>query len=108
MTEPAIEVNNLTRRFGKTVAVDQLSLEVPPGKIFGFLGENGAGKTTTIRTLMGLLRPSAGSVRVLGPLSTPQIICLVGLAVAIAALVRNRRVSPSDLGERKATWGNHR
>jgi len=66
MTEPAIQVNNLTCRFGKTVAVDQLSLEVPTGKIYGFLGENGAGKTTTIRTLMGLLRPTSGSVRVLG------------------------------------------
>lgn len=66
MPEPAIHIENLTCRFGKTVAVDNLSLEVPTGRIYGFIGENGAGKTTTIRTLMGLLRPAAGETRVLG------------------------------------------
>jgi ABC-2 type transport system ATP-binding protein len=66
MPEPAIVIKNLTCRFGNTVAVDDLSLEVPIGRIYGFLGENGAGKTTTIRTLMGLLRPESGEARVLG------------------------------------------
>lgn len=61
-----ISLEHLTIRFGKTVAVDDLSLEVPQGKIFGFLGENGAGKTTTIRALMGILRPTSGKVQVLG------------------------------------------
>jgi ABC-2 type transport system ATP-binding protein len=62
----AITLDHLTIRFGRTVAIDDLSLEVPQGKIFGFLGENGAGKTTTIRAMMGLQRPDTGTIRVLG------------------------------------------
>ena len=57
-----IELRNLTKRYGSTLAVDNLNLQVPAGEIFGFLGPNGAGKTTTIRMMMGLLQPSAGSV----------------------------------------------
>jgi ABC-2 type transport system ATP-binding protein len=64
--EPVISTEGLTRRFGQTVAVDQLRLEVGAGEIFGFLGHNGAGKTTTVRLLNGILDPSAGSARVLG------------------------------------------
>ena len=64
--EPAVEVRDLTRRFGDFVAVDQLSFRVPRGQIFGFLGANGAGKTTTIRMLCGLLLPSSGSGTVAG------------------------------------------
>jgi ABC-2 type transport system ATP-binding protein len=64
--EPVITTEGLTRRFGQTVAVDQLRLEVGAGEIFGFLGHNGAGKTTTVRLLNGILDPSAGSARVLG------------------------------------------
>ncbi len=56
----------MTRDFGAVRAVDQLSLEVPPGIVFGFLGPNGAGKTTTIRMLLGLMEPSSGSASVLG------------------------------------------
>jgi ABC-2 type transport system ATP-binding protein len=62
----AIEVRQLTRRFGGFTAVDDLSFEVRQGEIFGFLGSNGAGKSTTIRMLCGLLRPSSGSARVGG------------------------------------------
>jgi len=58
---PAIDVRGLTRRFGQFVAVDDLSFEVAPGEIFGFLGANGAGKSTTIRMLCGLLRPTSGT-----------------------------------------------
>lgn len=61
-----ISTDRLGRRFGDTVAVHDLSLEVFEGEVFGFLGHNGAGKTTTIRLLTGLLQPSAGSARVLG------------------------------------------
>jgi ABC-2 type transport system ATP-binding protein len=64
--KPVISTEGLTRRFGQTVAVDQLRLEVGAGEIFGFLGHNGAGKTTTVRLLNGVLDPSAGSARVLG------------------------------------------
>ena len=62
----AIEVTDLTRRFGAFVAVDRLSFTVGQGEVFGFLGANGAGKSTTIRMLCGLLRPSSGRARVGG------------------------------------------
>jgi ABC-2 type transport system ATP-binding protein len=62
----ALLIDHLTVRFGRTMAVDDLTVEVPQGKIYGFLGENGAGKTTTIRVLMGLLRPNSGRAEVLG------------------------------------------
>ena len=64
--EHAIEVRQLTRRFGAFVAVDNLSFDVRRGEIFGFLGSNGAGKSTTIRMLCGLLRPSSGTANVGG------------------------------------------
>jgi ABC-type multidrug transport system ATPase subunit len=63
---PAIETSGLTKRYGAVTAVDHLDLRVERGEIFGFLGPNGAGKTTTMRMLLGLVRPSAGSARVLG------------------------------------------
>ena len=62
----AIEVRDLTRRFGDFIAVDHVSFEVRPGEIFGFLGSNGAGKSTTIRMLCGLLRPTSGTAIVGG------------------------------------------
>ncbi len=62
----AIEVRNLTRKFGDFTAVDQVNFEIPKGEIFGLLGPNGAGKTTTIRMLCGLLMPSEGDGTVLG------------------------------------------
>ncbi|MEX2219374.1 MAG: ABC transporter ATP-binding protein [Phycisphaerales bacterium] len=63
---PAIELENLTRRYGARRGVEGVSLRVPAGMLFGFLGPNGAGKTTTIRVLLGLLSPTAGAARVLG------------------------------------------
>ena len=62
----AIRTENLNRRFGELKAVDSLSLEVPPGIVFGFIGPNGSGKTTTIRLLLGLLDPDGGMAEVLG------------------------------------------
>ena len=62
----AIDVHELTRRFGAFTAVDRLSFDVQPGEIFGFLGANGAGKSTTIRMLCGLLRPTSGTAVVGG------------------------------------------
>ena len=54
---PSIEVRGLTKRYGKTVAVDQLSFAVQPGRVTGFLGPNGAGKSTTLRMILGLEEP---------------------------------------------------
>ena len=61
-----IEIQNLSRRYGDRIAVDDLSLEVPGGEVLAFLGPNGAGKTTTIKTIVGLLLPSSGHIRVNG------------------------------------------
>jgi len=61
-----IELNNLTRRYGKMDAVNGLSLDVRAGKCYGFFGRNGAGKTTTIKCLLNLLRPTSGSAKVFG------------------------------------------
>lgn len=66
MTETAIELTGLTKRFGTFTAVDDLSLKVERGEIFGLLGPNGSGKTTTIDMISGLSRPSSGAITVLG------------------------------------------
>ena len=61
-----IEVEGLTKRFGSTLAVDDLSFSVEPARITGFLGPNGAGKSTTMRAILGLVRPTAGRTTILG------------------------------------------
>jgi ABC-2 type transport system ATP-binding protein len=66
VSDLAIQVKDLTRRFGDFIAVDRISFEVKEGEVFGFLGANGAGKTTAIRMLIGLLQPTGGSARVAG------------------------------------------
>jgi len=83
----AVETKGLRRVFGEFVAVDGIDLAVPTGSFFGFLGPNGAGKSTTIKCLTGLLRPSAGTMRILGL-----------DAIADATQVRRRvGVVPEDL-----------
>jgi len=64
--QPAVEVSNLTKRYGEVLAVDNISFDVSKGELFGFLGPNGAGKTTTINMLTGLARLDAGSIRIGG------------------------------------------
>lgn len=64
--QPAIEVNNLTKRFGKLTAVNDVTFSIKSGEIFGFLGANGSGKSTTIRMLCGILTPTSGNGHVLG------------------------------------------
>ena len=63
---PAIDIRNLVRRYGRTEAVNGLSLTVAPGRCYGFFGRNGAGKTTTIKCLLNLLRPTSGQISVFG------------------------------------------
>ncbi len=66
MAEPVIQATGLTKRFGDFTAVDDVTFEVATGEVVGYLGPNGSGKTTTIRMLLGLLRPTRGSAKVLG------------------------------------------
>ena len=66
MASHAIHIEGVTRRFGDTLAVDDLSLSVDVGEVFGFLGHNGAGKTTTVRLLNGVLAADSGQLHVLG------------------------------------------
>lgn len=63
---PIISVHDLTRRFGDFTAVDHITFDIEPGQVVGYLGPNGSGKTTTIRMLLGLIRPTEGSARVIG------------------------------------------
>lgn len=82
-TEYAIETEGLTRRFGDFVAVDNVTIRIPKGQLYGFLGLNGAGKTTTIRMLTTLLPPSAGRAKLWGhdvvkePLEVRKLVGLV-------------------------------
>jgi ABC-2 type transport system ATP-binding protein len=64
--DPILRVNDLTKSYGPTLAVDHLSFEVKQGEVFGFLGPNGAGKTTTIRMMVGLTQPSSGTAWIAG------------------------------------------
>ena len=71
MSAAAIETSGLTKRYGPINALQDVSLRVEPGEVFGFLGPNGAGKTTTVRLLLGLIAPTAGSALVLGRRVSP-------------------------------------
>ena len=64
--KPIIEIRNLRKNFGRTVAVDELTMDVPEGQVTAFLGPNGAGKTSTIKCLLNILTPDAGEIRLLG------------------------------------------
>ena len=74
MTEPIIEIKDLTRRFGNKRALDNVSLTVQAGTVMGLVGENGAGKTTLIKHILGLLKAQEGTIRVFGkdPVADPQ------------------------------------
>jgi ABC-type multidrug transport system ATPase subunit len=80
----AIRTEGLTRRFGSHVAVNEVSLTVPQGAVYGFLGPNGSGKTTTIRLLLGLMNAHAGSISLLGgamPVDAARVLPRVGTLV---------------------------
>ena len=66
MPMSAVEVSSVTKSFGEVIAVDDLSLKVPEGSVFGFIGPNGSGKTTTIRMLVNIFYPDRGQIRVVG------------------------------------------
>ena len=75
---PAIAIRDVTKQFGNVTAVDALSLDVPDGSIYGFIGPNGSGKTTTIRMIMDLLVPDRGSIQVLGKPPGSEVRDLIG------------------------------
>ena len=82
--EPLVETHGLTKRFGARAAIDGVDLRIPPGVAFGLLGPNGAGKTTLIRTLLGLIRASSGTVRLMGhamPAEHAKALARVGAVV---------------------------
>jgi ABC-2 type transport system ATP-binding protein len=84
---PQLEVRNLTKRYGRNLAVEDLSFTVEPGRVTGFLGPNGAGKTTTMRALLGLLRPSNGEALVEGapPVAMADPLRTIGAALEATA-----------------------
>ena len=82
---PPIEVRGLVKRYGSIVAVDDVSLSVERGDVFGYLGPNGAGKTTSLRMMLGLIRPTAGSVRLFGRDPQLGVAALEGVAGFVEA-----------------------
>ena len=74
----AVELHEVTKTFGQHMAVDNLSLEVPPGSVYGFIGPNGSGKTTTLRMIMHIFFPDRGAIRVLGEESSQAATDRVG------------------------------
>ncbi len=90
--DAVIEVENLTKRYGSTVAVDGLSFQVRPGQVTGFLGPNGAGKSTTMRMIIGLDRPTAGGATVLGKRYADHAapLCVLGALLEAKSVHRGR------------------
>ena len=82
---PPIEVRGLVKRYGDLVAVDDVDLTVEPGDVFGYLGPNGAGKTTSLRMMLGLIRPTAGAVRLFGRDPQESVAALEGVAGFVEA-----------------------
>ena len=82
MDELVVQTDALTKRYGDRLAVDSVSMTVRRGEVYGFLGPNGAGKTTTLRMMLGLIRPTAGSARILGlPAGGPDVTSRVGALI---------------------------
>ena len=94
--KPIIEIEHLTKFYGKNRGVNDLSLSVSEGEVFGFIGPNGAGKSTTIRAILGLISPTSGSVRLFGQgvrRGDASALAEVGYMPAEAAFYRGMRVS---------------
>ena len=108
MTTPAIEIQDIVKRYDHHVAVQSLSLTVPRGAVYGLLGPNGAGKTTTIRMLLNIISPDEGTIRVLGvPHSDPALVDRIGYLPEERGLYRKMQVKRvlRFLGELKGLGG---
>ncbi|MDP2232679.1 MAG: ATP-binding cassette domain-containing protein, partial [Actinomycetota bacterium] len=105
-TDSAITTRGLSKRYSEVLAVDSLDLDVRRGEIYGFLGRNGAGKTTTIRMLLGLIRPTAGEVQVLGRRIVPsetEVFGRIGYLVETATAYPNLTVRENLEVQRRLT-----
>ena len=108
MTTPAIDIQGIVKRYDHHVAVQQLSLTVPRGAVYGLLGPNGAGKTTTIRMLLNIIAPDEGTIRVLGvPHSDASLVDRIGYLPEERGLYRKMQVFRvlRFLGELKGLGG---
>ena len=97
---PSISVTNLTKRFGKVCAVDDLTFTVRPGAVTGFLGRNGAGKTTTLRMIVGLAHPTSGKALVKGQ----QYSALNSPATVVGSVLDNNSFHPGRSGRNHLRW----
>jgi len=88
-----IEIENVTKTFGKHIAVDNLNLNVPRGRIYGFIGPNGSGKTTTLRMIMNIFYPDSGSIRVFGENVFTSVADRIGYLPEERGLYKNMKVS---------------
>src|SRR5205809_7131561 len=88
----AVEIDSITKTFGAHTAVDNLSLTVPAGSIYGFIGPNGSGKTTTLRMIMRILHPDRGDIRVLGEAALGAATDRVGYLPEERGLYKQMRV----------------
>jgi ABC-type glutathione transport system ATPase component len=89
MTSYALEADNLVKRYGPRLAVNQISFKIPQGAIYGVLGPNGAGKSSTLRMLVGVLRPTAGNITLLGGPITRKTLRRIGYLPEERGLYRN-------------------
>src|SRR6478672_5760976 len=93
MTDNTVEIENVTKRYAEHVAVNNLTLRVPKGSVYGLLGPNGAGKTTTIRMILNIIAPDQGAIRILGvPFNDPGITDRIGYLPEERGLYRKMQV----------------
>ena len=100
---PALELTEVTRRFGDRAVVDGLGFRVERGAVFGFLGPNGAGKTTTLRMILGLVAPTSGRLEVLGAVDGRRVRDRIGFLPEERGL--HPRMTPLQAAVTKAALG---
>ena len=92
MEQAVLGLTNVCKRYGNFTAVDNISLSIPKGSIYGFLGPNGAGKTTTIRTILDIIKPSSGSISILGHSSAIEVRNRIGYLPEEKGLYKKMKV----------------